>query len=93
MDHATVNLARSKDGLTNWEKSISNPIVAPGSEGSWNCDAVYKPFVLRDNVNGRWLLWYNGRCGEVESIGISSLKGNNFGKFVKRAAPAKELWF
>ena len=93
MDHATVNLARSKNGLTDWEANVENPIVAPEpAEDSWNCDAVYKPFVLYDDVNKQWLLWYNGRCGGLERIGMSSSKGS-FGKFVKRAPPATTLWF
>lgn len=37
VDLATVNLARSKEGLTNWEASLENPIVAPEPElDSWN---------------------------------------------------------
>jgi hypothetical protein len=47
---------------------------------------VYKPFVLFDPANDQWLLWYNGRCGLLERIGVSSLKGD-FGQFVKRANP------
>jgi len=86
MDHATVNLARSRDGLTNWEASVENPILRPELESSWNCDAVHKPFVLYDEANERWLLWYNGRCGDLERIGVATLNGD-FGRFVKRASP------
>jgi len=40
-----VNLARSRDGLTGWEASVENAIVAPDTEpDSWNCDGTYKPF-------------------------------------------------
>lgn len=97
MDHATVNLARSRDGLTNWERSVENPIVAPlpaptPEESSWNCDAVYKPFVLFDEVTQQWLVWFNGRCGGLERIGMATLKGR-FGKFVRRSPPSKDLWF
>jgi hypothetical protein len=94
VDHATVNLARSKDGLKNWQKSIANPIVSPEpSREAWNCDAVYKPFVAWDEVSQQWLLWYNGRCGGLERIGMSSLKGDSFGEFVERDGPAKRLWY
>jgi hypothetical protein len=94
VDHATVNLARSRDGLTNWERSVENPIVAPEPyEDSWNCDAVYKPFALYDEANSQWLLWYNGRCGHLERIGMSSLKGDLSGRFAPRAPPADILWF
>ena len=93
IDHATVNLARSKDGLTNWEASVENPIVAPEPDpNSWDCDAVYKPFTLYDEATDQWLVWYNGRCGGLERIGMSSLKGD-FGRFVERAGPAQGLWF
>jgi len=93
VDHATVNLARSRDGLTKWEASVENPIVGPErKKGSWNCDAVYKPVVQYDEENSQWLMWYNGRCGHLEMIGMSSLKGN-FGKFVKRAPHADALWY
>jgi beta-1,2-mannobiose phosphorylase / 1,2-beta-oligomannan phosphorylase len=88
-----VNLARSRDGLTNWEASVENPIVAPLPEPSWNCDAVYKPYALFDEATQQWLLWYNGRCGHLERIGMSSLKGLSLGKFVKRGPPARDLWF
>ena len=88
-----MHLARSRDGLTKWEASVENPIVAPEPEAnSWNCDAVYKPFTLYDQATGQWLMWYNGRCGELERIGMSSLKGD-FGTFVKRAEHAHVLWF
>ena len=94
MDHATVNLVRSKDGLTNWQNSLENPIVAPEqAENSWNCDAVYKPYVLYDEATSRWLLWYNGRCGGLERIGVSSLHGD-FGRFGDRAKPElSNMWF
>jgi len=91
-----VNLARSKDGLTQWEASVENPIVAPEPSEpeaeSWNCDAVYKPFTIYDEATGQWLLWYNGRCGGLERIGMSSLKGD-FGDFVQRAEHAENLWY
>ena len=94
VDHATVNLARSRDGISNWEKSTANPVVAPEpAEGSWNCDAVYKPFVAYDEKNQQWLLWYNGRCGGLERIGVSRLQGKNFGSFEQRAGPATSLWY
>jgi hypothetical protein len=94
VDHATVNLVRSRDGLTNWETSTANPIVVPDpAQDSWNCDAVYKPVVVPDRKNNRWLMWYNGRCGGLERIGMSSLDGNSFGSFVERAGPAETLWF
>jgi len=82
-DYSSVGLVRSKDGLTNWERHIDNPIVDVVQE-AWNCDAVYKPFAGWSEVNQEWLLWYNGRCGGLERIGVSILKAKSFGRFVKR---------
>ena len=82
-DYSSVGLVRSKDGLTNWERHIDNPIVDVVKE-AWNCDAVYKPFAGWSEVNQEWLLWYNGRCGTLERIGVSILEAKSFGRFVKR---------
>jgi beta-1,2-mannobiose phosphorylase / 1,2-beta-oligomannan phosphorylase len=87
---ATINLARSRDGLTNWEKSVENPIVAPrprvsGEPDSWNCHATYKPFVMFDDLTQQWLMWFNGRCYDLERIGMATLKGG-FGNFVRRTS-------
>ena len=30
MDHAQIGLARSKDGITGWERHPANPIIRPG---------------------------------------------------------------
>jgi hypothetical protein len=93
IDHATINLARSKYGLTNWEASVENPIVQPEQRaGSWNCDAVYKPVALYDEAHSQWLLWYNGRCGHMEMIGMSTLKGG-LGRFVRRSPHPGALWY
>ena len=89
-----MNLARSKDGLTGWEASVENPIVAPDPDpNSWNCDATYKPFALYDEASQQWLLWYNGRCVHLERIGVATLRGIDLGRFVERAGPAEVLWF
>ena len=82
-DYSSVGLVRSKDGLTNWERHIDNPIVDAVKE-AWNCDSVYKPFAGWSEENQEWLLWYNGRCGSLERIGVSILKAKSFGRFVKR---------
>lgn len=67
VDHAQIGLARSKDGIHDWERYPGNPIVSPSPDG-WDADACYKPYALRDG--NRWLLWYNGRHGGVEQIGL-----------------------
>ena len=67
-DYARIGIARSADGVTGWERSKLNPIIAP-DEGAWDADACYKPFVLFDGE--KWMLWYNGRRGHTEQIGLA----------------------
>jgi predicted GH43/DUF377 family glycosyl hydrolase len=75
-DHAQIGLARSKDGITGWERHPANPVVRPGP-GRWDADAVYKPYALFDGK--RWLLWYNGRRGGAEQIGVATHDGEDLG--------------
>jgi beta-xylosidase len=75
-DHAQIGLARSKDGITGWERHPANPILRPG-KGRWDADAVYKPYAIFDGR--RWLLWYNGRRGGVEQIGVAIHDGEDLG--------------
>ena len=67
IDHAQIGIARSRDGITNWERDPRNPIVRPGQD-EFDQDACYKPFAVFDGE--RWLLWYNGRHGWLEQIGL-----------------------
>jgi predicted GH43/DUF377 family glycosyl hydrolase len=75
-DHAQIGLARSRDGITGWERHPANPIIRPGV-GKWDQDAVYKPYAILDGQN--WLLWYNGRKGGVEQIGLATHEGKDLG--------------
>jgi predicted GH43/DUF377 family glycosyl hydrolase len=74
--HAQIGLARSKDGITGWERHPANPIIRP-DKGQWDADAVYKPYAIFDGK--RWLLWYNGRRGGVEQIGVAVHDGEDLG--------------
>jgi len=56
--------------------SPANPVIRPG-KGKWDGDAVYKPYAILDGK--RWLLWYNGRKGGVEQIGVAFHKGEGLG--------------
>ena len=73
---ASIGIARSKDGISSWQRHPDNPILEP-SIGSWDSDAVYKPSVAFHD--GRWMLWYNGRKGHLEQIGLATLSGHDFG--------------
>jgi len=75
---AFIGLARSRDGLKDWQRHPANPIIRPGlSPTSWDYDAVYKPFAIREE--GRWLLWYNGRRKRTEQIGLALHEGSDLG--------------
>jgi predicted GH43/DUF377 family glycosyl hydrolase len=74
--HAQIGVARSKDGITAWQRHPANPIIRPG-KGQWDEDAVYKPYAIYDGK--QWLLWYNGRRGGVEQIGVAIHEGEDLG--------------
>ncbi|HET6385472.1 MAG TPA: hypothetical protein VFJ58_18930, partial [Armatimonadota bacterium] len=76
IDHAQIGLARSKDGIHHWKRLPANPIIRPG-QNQWDADACYKPSAIFDG--GRWMLWYNGRGGGVEQIGLATHPGEDLG--------------
>lgn len=76
VDHAQIGLARSRDGRTGWQRHAANPIIRP-TAGQWDEDACYKPFALFDG--SKWLLWYNGRRGSAEQIGVALHDGEDLG--------------
>jgi hypothetical protein len=76
VDHAQIGLARSKDGITGWERHKANPIIRPG-QNRFDHDAVYKPYSILEGTC--WLLWYNGRRGNVEQIGLATHEGADSG--------------
>lgn len=65
---ARIFLATSEDGI-NWVRNGYNPIVEP-TKGNFDADATYKPAAIYDSENKRWLLYYNGRKGPDEYIGL-----------------------
>ena len=67
-DYAQIGIAFSDDGVHNWQRHPQNPIIAP-TPGGWDGEACYKPFVLYDGE--KWTLWYNGRTGSFEQIGVA----------------------
>lgn len=75
IDYAQVGMARSKDGISGWERYSLNPVIKPGS--GWDSSAVYKPFAIKDNE--RWLLYYNGRKNNIEQIGVAIKEDNDPG--------------
>jgi hypothetical protein len=77
-NHAQIGLARSRDGITGWQRHPDNPIIFP-KKGDWDADACYKPFAIFDSGHDRWSLWYNGRKGGVEQIGLAIHPGYDLG--------------
>ena len=73
---ARIGLARSRDGVTDWQRHPDNPIIVPTPD-AWDADACYKPFAIFDG--SKWLLWYNGRHGGVEQIGLAYHDGLDLG--------------
>ena len=76
VDHAQIGVARSRDGITGWQRHPANPIIRPG-HGEWDHDACYKPFALLEG--NAWRLWYNGRQGSLEQIGLATHPGADLG--------------
>lgn len=76
VDHAQIGIARSKDGITNWQRHSANPVIRSGID-KWDHDAVYKPYAIYDGQ--KWLLWYNGRRGGMEQIGLAIHEGEDLG--------------
>jgi predicted GH43/DUF377 family glycosyl hydrolase len=74
--HAQIGLAWSKDGIKDWKRHPANPILKPGNN-KWDHDAVYKPYAIFDGK--QWLLWYNGRRGGDEQIGLATHPGEDLG--------------
>ena len=67
---ACICLARSKDGVGGFERYFNNPILTP-TKDSWDSDSCYKPSVIIDEESEKIMLWYNGRLGEREQIGLA----------------------
>ncbi|MBS9462894.1 family 43 glycosylhydrolase [Flagellimonas sp. 389] len=75
---AQIGVARSKDGISEWERHPQNPIIKTSKKG-WDRDACYKPYVIFDEENNQWMLWYNGRKLSKEQIGLAVHKGEDLG--------------
>ena len=71
---ACICAAYSENGVTDFHRCRANPLVAP-TPGAWDADACYKPSVLYDPEKDLWRLWYNGRTGGTEYIGLAEKQG------------------
>lgn len=74
IDTARICMAKSPDGLTRWQRAATNPILSPDPD-RWDGSACYKPAVLWNPELEQWMLWYNGRHGLDEYIGLAIHSG------------------
>ena len=70
IDTACICAARSKDGISSWQRVPENPLITP-TAGTWDENSCYKPAVVRDE-NGLYHVWYNGRRAGDEYIGYAT---------------------
>ena len=70
--------ATSNDGI-NWIKFPNNPILTPGSVGSWDSTIIWWPYVLK--IDNTYRMWYRGDEGTHTRIGHAfSMDGINWTK-------------
>lgn len=79
IDTACICIAKSENGITQWERSELNPIIVPNN-GEWDSEACYKPTVCWNEKEGKWMLWYNGRTADREYIGYAEYNNRNLFK-------------
>jgi predicted GH43/DUF377 family glycosyl hydrolase len=73
---AQIGMAKSPDGIGNWTRYEGNQIIFP-TPGGWDASACYKPFAIQEK--DRWMLWYNGRNGSLEQIGLAIFGDSDLG--------------
>ena len=64
-----IGYATSPDGIE-WTKHVGNPVLNPGSGGSWDDDRVDGPNVFFDGTE--YKMWYDGHDGSHLRIGYAT---------------------
>jgi len=72
---AANGMARSRDGITNWQRHPDNPVFG-AVEGAWDCAGVCKVSVLKQEDG--YIGWYNGFSHVLEEMGVYYHKGFDF---------------
>ncbi len=72
---ACICCACSGNGVTAFRRSVLNPLVSP-APGGWDADSCYKPTAVYDEKTQIWRIWYNGRAGGAEYIGLAEKRGD-----------------
>lgn len=65
---ARICVARSRDGVSNWERHPKNPIVTWGQFGTWDCESASHPYPM--HLPGEWRCYFTGRNGFEKRIGV-----------------------
>ena len=73
---ARICVAKSKNGITNWERSTLNPIIQP-TKDEWDGDATYKPSAIWIPELNEWRVYYNGRLKNNEYVGFACFNKRN----------------
>lgn len=74
---ARICMAKSEDGIHNWIRHSSNPIVSGGQFGAWDVEAVYRPVVLKKD--NKWICYYTGCARGNKRIGALIHQGMELG--------------
>jgi hypothetical protein len=69
----SIALVESEDGIQ-WSKP--EIVIGPNDKADWEND-LNRPVVIKNG--GRYQMWYNGRKGGVEQIGLAIHEGEDLG--------------
>lgn len=72
-----ICIAKSNDGIHDWIRHTSNPIVTGGQFGAWDVEAVYRPTVI--SLEDKWLCYYTGCARKNRRIGVLIHDGLDLG--------------
>jgi len=64
-----IGYATSPDGIT-WTKTVTNPVLQPGSPGEWDELGIGGPFVVK--ASGVYTMWYQGEGNAGWGIGLAT---------------------
>lgn len=72
-----ICLARSRDGVHDWERHPQNPVVTWGQFGAWDVESVCRPYALY--MGNRWYCYYTGQARGQHRIGVLVHEGEDLG--------------
>jgi predicted GH43/DUF377 family glycosyl hydrolase len=72
-----ICIARSRDGVTNWERHPGNPIIVRGTIGEFDVGGVFKPYLIHEE--GNWKMFFTGYRADQLGIGMLLHEGDDLG--------------